>query len=226
MVNRAAILEKARAARAVKQAKLPRCPKCDTKLSQNKVEIDNQCYWCSRCERYTKGSGRRIEKPKPERAKVTPVQPCDTPVLPECYRLRPLLGPGMRGYAIKKETHFKPHGKTCEVCGYIWRKGVVETVSRHHIIPRSKDGQGTADNLVRLCKRCHNWAEINVGANSRNAFFQQVNEKYEEYEPPMEVLHEANQEYTDQSHECPLHGNWREWVYGGKQIARQGCICH
>ncbi len=56
---------------------------------------------------------------------------------------------------LRKKT-YKRDNYTCQRCGYNPEKHTYTVpLQAHHIIPRSRGGKDSLDNLITLCRRCH-----------------------------------------------------------------------
>jgi 5-methylcytosine-specific restriction endonuclease McrA len=58
-------------------------------------------------------------------------------------------------------------GFRCKVCGRSPDEDVHVTIEAHHISPFGYGGVTTADNLITLCKTCHDGVHESVGGKSR-----------------------------------------------------------
>jgi len=64
-------------------------------------------------------------------------------------------------------------GHRCRRCR---KYGTKRNLELHHILPRSRGGRDTEDNLVTLCWRCHAWAHSGE-ANLQEIMLQEARRK-------------------------------------------------
>ena len=112
----------------------------------------------------------------------------------------------------------------CQRCR---RERTVDILTVHHIIPRSKSGGDTEDNLITLCDSCHEFVEHNIGIYSTpeliaNSYPCDQEKEEDEFDPDKEDWGEGVP-YTD-TWDAPIypHGyvdrhrpQWHSIVYGG-----------
>ncbi len=53
---------------------------------------------------------------------------------------------------VRREVWERCHGR-CEYCGK-------KAVDPHHIVPRSQNGSNEKENLIALCRKCHDTPKI------------------------------------------------------------------
>lgn len=89
-------------------------------------------------------------------------QLADPSVRPWGYQQGPNYGfENTRAMVLSRDNH------TCQICGGKHRDEKLET---HHIVPRSRGGADTADNLIVLCHTCHaalHRGEVSLPKNGR-----------------------------------------------------------
>jgi hypothetical protein len=76
--------------------------------------------------------------------------------------------------------------------------GEKQQLSVHHIVPREENGKNTEDNLITLCNRCHNIAEL-----------EQLSKE--------QILRYYIKEEDVERKPIPTKLDWHKWVYGGYQ---------
>lgn len=99
---------------------------------------------------------------------------------------------------IRKERLRKDKYR-CYRCDKIFKNSELDA---HHLLPRDQGGSNDMSNLVTLCKKCHDFVEINGLLNRIDIV---ASFDYEEKE-----LADDNNE-PDYIMPC----DWRAWVYGG-----------
>ena len=72
-------------------------------------------------------------------------------------------------------------------------------LSVHHVIPRAEAGTDDFENLLTLCRSCHNWVEP--------------------HDPPLRTAAEIEASILGDKMPKPMSvadgSDWHEWVYGG-----------
>ena len=78
-------------------------------------------------------------------------------------------------------------------CGMCKKELPIKEFTLHHILPRTKGGQNNIDNLIGLCNKCHDIAEIEE--LNRNDIINYYNKGVKK--------------------ERAIKNDWHMWVYGG-----------
>jgi 5-methylcytosine-specific restriction endonuclease McrA len=96
--------------------------------------------------------------------------------------------------------------KFCRVCEGIGKE-------LHHIIPFAEGGKTTPDNLILLCKKCHDEIEL-AGYRTRA--------EIEGHLPEWRNRQRARHKLLNNPAPKPLteDGDWHLWVYGGYRNPR------
>ena len=98
-------------------------------------------------------------------------------------------------------------GNVCSVCSGS------KTLEVHHIIPRSEGGSDSRENLITLCKKCHDeveLAEYRTAALIRN----HTPEWKQDAAIPRKRPAKIKKALDDDGNEID-DTNWQRWVYGG-----------
>ena len=92
---------------------------------------------------------------------VSPM-PLDGPALPNPKPARLPRKPYRRQVASRKQWARIVAEKTgpCRVCGSVENGRMESKIQLHHLVPRSRGGDDTLDNIVPLCRRCHELVTI------------------------------------------------------------------
>ena len=69
--------------------------------------------------------------------------------MPSIIRLYRYVNLPYKGVMLSRQNIFKRDGGKCQYCG------VTTDLTLDHVIPRSKGGRSTWDNLVTACKSCN-----------------------------------------------------------------------
>ena len=100
-----------------------------------------------------------------------------------------------KNWLRKRKRVFKRDRYQCQMCkSFYGEDGLMLTP--HHLLPRAKGGKDKLTNLITLCWRCHNTAEL---------------EELNKYEILSYKTDEDNFFHIPSSSDK----NWRKWVYGG-----------
>jgi 5-methylcytosine-specific restriction endonuclease McrA len=112
-------------------AERPFCVKCGVKVVRNTSELINGQLWCLKCH------GVKPKKPNP----------CQSP---KSTKRRSKRGWKLK-LTIKRRRLFKADPR-CRYCGcdLTWH-----TATLDHVVPRSKGGRDSMDNLVLACQPCN-----------------------------------------------------------------------
>lgn len=70
--------------------------------------------------------------------------------IPAIVRVKKMIRPRLRGVRLSRRNVFKRDGNTCAYCG---RK--TSDLTLDHVIPRSRGGANTWENLVSACQACN-----------------------------------------------------------------------
>lgn len=70
--------------------------------------------------------------------------------IPNIIRVKKMIRPRLRGLRLSRRNVFKRDGHMCAYCG---RKTYDLTLD--HVVPRSRGGSNTWDNLVSACQTCN-----------------------------------------------------------------------
>ncbi len=107
----------------------------------------------------------------------------------------------LKNYNSLKYKFLKQFNYTCQSCRkrYSRKSGVL---SLHHIIPRNQGGDDNWDNLILLCKSCHNLIECSP-------------EKYRDYNSIAYEFASPKLKKDLRIKEKPIGLKWQSWVYGG-----------
>lgn len=89
----------------------------------------------------------RLIYPEPTFKASYPTSPTITPV-----SHRPHFDQMWAGQSYDREEILRRDNLTCQICGHKKQRKNLEV---HHIIPRAKGGTDSIENLVTLCKHCH-----------------------------------------------------------------------
>jgi len=109
--------------------------------------------------------------------------------------------PAKKKSAYKDYYELKHHfcrkfKNTCQACRK--RFGKI-TLSLHHIIPVELGGLNDYDNLILLCKHCHNIIDLNINKYKCRSDIEYI---FADRKPP-------------KIKEKPIGKDWHSWVYGG-----------
>jgi len=99
-----------------------------------------------------------------------------------------------------------------------WNKCVVcegrKTLEIHHIVPRSEGGGDNSENLITLCKKCHDEVEL---AEYRSAVLIRNHTpewKHDDKIPNKKRVAKVKKVISEDGTEVEI-SNWQSWVYGG-----------
>ena len=104
----------------------------------------------------------------------------------------------LRKYKKMLPGYAKRFRYTCQACG---RRFSVQSnvLSIHHIIPRREGGTDDFDNLILLCKPCHD----------------EIEPEWEKYRTFRKISGCFESERTKPPEDKPAGLRWQQWVYGG-----------
>ncbi len=94
-----------------------------------------------------------------------------------------------------KDRVFQRDGYVCQMC-----KKLKKDMSCHHIKPRKNGGKDHMYNLITLCEKCHNIAEVE----------EMTRREIIQYDGGVKIIHEK----PTLNKGCK---DWRKWVYGGQR---------
>lgn len=85
-------------------------------------------------------------------------------------------------------------------------------LSIHHIISREDGGKAESRNLITLCKKCHDFVELNeIKILSEIKTSYQNQENYEQVETEVPEIKEDENAWKNE---------WHSWVYGGNKDSK------
>lgn len=114
------------------------------------------------------------------------------------YHGKASSGMGKNKHRALKTAFCKRCKYTCQACR---KRRSRDLLSLHHIIPEVKGGSHDLNNLVLLCRQCHDRIEADI-------------QKYRTY-------HDISYVFADRSKRIPVKRKtevgikWQQWVYGG-----------
>jgi len=110
----------------------------------------------------------------------------------------------LREYESLFNKFAKEFRYTCQSCRRQFTKKS-RLLGLHHIIPRAQGGTDDWDNLVLICKPCHNIIELTP-------------QKYRTYNSIAYALAQKKPKFKDK----PIGKKWQSWVYGGAKNPLKG----
>ncbi|GAG28086.1 unnamed protein product, partial [marine sediment metagenome] len=108
------------------------------------------------------------------------------------YKENPVYKVGMANHSTHKLKCLKRDRFVCQSCKKRFKQ---ELLTAHHILSRENGGMGDLDNLITLCKKCHDDIE------PLNLKKKQIINYNKYYKPPKPKIVGTN--------------DWHTWVYGG-----------
>jgi len=118
--------------------------------------------------------------------------------LPTVIRLRQFVRIPYKEMPLTRRNVFQRDGHACQYCGY---RG--DQLSIDHVIPRSRGGPDTWENVITACIRC------NVGKGSRTPREAQMTMRSVPRRPISTLFFEASRQIQN-----GRHAEWRKYVIG------------
>ena len=118
--------------------------------------------------------------------------------LPTVIRLRQFVRIPYKEMPLTRRNVFQRDGHVCQYCGY---RG--DQLSIDHVIPRSRGGPDTWENVITACIRC------NVGKGNRTPREAQMTMRSVPRRPISTLFFEASRQIQN-----GRHAEWRKYVIG------------